>query len=133
VNALGDDSLVPALERWHAGRETAQRLAKGVENINWAASDHTPFQLAGVRTITFNAPIQRESVRYYHDFADTIDKVTPKLIDDSSAIITDLVRVLAEDESLTAFRRSPEETEKLFTRFGLERRLRAMGLWTFGK
>ena len=133
VNALGDDSLVPALERWQAGRATAQRLAKGVENINWAASDHTPFQLAGVRTITFNAPIPRESVRYYHDFADTIDKVTPKLIDDSSAIITELVRALAEDESLAAFRRSPEETEKLFTRFGLERRLRAMGLWTFGK
>lgn len=129
VNALGDDSLVPGLERWHTARPEPQRLAKGVENINWAASDHTPYQLAGVRTITFNAPIPRESVRYYHDFADTIDKVTPQLIDDSAAIIIDLVRVLANDETLTAFRRAPDETEKLFTRFGLERRMRGMGLW----
>jgi hypothetical protein len=133
VNALGDDSLEPALERWHTARGEPQRLAKGVENINWVASDHTPFQLAGVRTITFIAPIPREAVRYYHDFADTIDKVPPKLIEDSCTIVTDLVRTLADDQSLMAFRRTSEETEKLFTRFGLERRLRGMGLWTFGR
>lgn len=132
VNALGDDSLVPALERWHAARGEAQRLPKGVENINWAASDHTPYQLAGVRAITFNAPIPRESVRYYHDLADTIDKVSPRLVEDSSAVIIDLVRALADDETLTAWRRSPAETERLFTRSGLERRMRGMGLWKFG-
>lgn len=133
VNALGDDSLVPALERWHAARSEGQRLAKGVENLNWAASDHTPYQLAGVRAITFNAPIPRESVRYYHDLADTIDKVPAKLVDDSAAIIADLVATLANDESLAAVRRTPEETEKLFTRFGLERRLRGMSLWRFDR
>ena len=133
VNALGDDSLVPALERWHAARGDAGRLAKGVENLNWVASDHTPFQLAGVRAITFNAPIPRESVRYYHDFADTIDKVSPKLLDDSSAIIIDLVRTLADDAALAPMRRGPAETERLFTRFGLERRLRASGMWPFDR
>jgi Iap family predicted aminopeptidase len=132
VNALGDDSLVPALERWHATRAEKQRLPKGVENINWAASDHTPYQLAGVRTVTFNAPIPRESVRYYHDFADTIDKVSPQLVDDSAAVIVDLVRTLANDATLRPERRSPEDTEKLFTRFGIEKRLRTLGLWPFG-
>ena len=133
VNALGDDLLVPALERWHAARGETKRLPKGVENINWLASDHTPYQLAGVRTITFNAPIPRESVRYYHDMADTIDKVSPQLIDDSAAVIIDFVRTLANDEALQAERRSAEETEKLFTRFGLEKRMKAMGLWPFEK
>ncbi|HUR57648.1 MAG TPA: M28 family peptidase [Opitutaceae bacterium] len=132
VNALGDDALVPALERWQAARGE-RRLAKGVENINWAASDHTPYQLAGVRTLTFNAPIPRESVRYYHDLADTIDKVSAGLVDDSAAIIIDLVRALAADPELAAERRTPKESEELFTRFGLERRLQAMGLWPFGK
>jgi Iap family predicted aminopeptidase len=129
VNALGDDSLVPALERWQAARAPAARLPKGVENLNWLASDHTPYQLAGVRTITFNGPIPRETVRYYHDFADTIDKVPPQLIDDSAAVIIDLVKSLADDARLDAQRRSPPETEALFTRFGLEKRLRTMGLW----
>jgi Iap family predicted aminopeptidase len=46
VNALGDTSLVPSLERWNAARE--KPLSLGVQNINWFGSDHTPYQLAGV-------------------------------------------------------------------------------------
>lgn len=131
VNALGDASLVPALERWHAARGEAKRLPKGVENMNWVASDHTPYQLAGVRCVTFNAPIPRESVRYYHDLADTIDKVSPAVVDDSAAVIVDLVRALADDATLGPWRRPRTETEKLFTATGLDRRLRANGVWPF--
>lgn len=131
VNALGDDSLVPFLERWHAARGEAGRLPKGVENTNWFASDHTPYQLAGVRAITLNGPIPRESVRYYHDLADTIDKLPPQLVEDSTAVILALVRFLAANEELTAWRRPRADTEKLFTRFGLEPRMRGIGLWPF--
>jgi hypothetical protein len=130
VNALGDASLVPALERWNAGRGD-RKLPLGVENINWFGSDHTPFQLADVRAITFNAPIPRESVRYYHDFGDTIDKLPEEIVVKSTAIIGDLVLALAGDPSLGAFRRAPAETEKLFTVFGLERRMQAIGYWPF--
>lgn len=130
VNALGDESLVPTLERWNSGRGD-RKLRKGVDNINWLASDHTPYQLAGVRTITFNAPIPRESVRYYHDMADTIDKLPEQIVVDSTAIIGDLVLALADDATLSAFRRSSDDTKKLFTTFGLEPRLRGLGLWAF--
>ena len=129
VNALGDESLVPALERWNKAREKA--LPLGVQNINWFGSDHTPYQLAGVRAITFNAPIPRESVRYYHDLADTIDKLPEQIVVDSTAIIGDLVLALADDAALDAFRRTPADTEKLFTTFGLERRMQAIGYWPF--
>lgn len=131
VNALGDDALVPALERWNAGRSAP--LPKGVENINWFGSDHTPYQLAGVRALTFNAPIPRESVRYYHDLADTIDKLPEQIVADSTAIIGDLVLALAGDDTLRAGRRTPVETEALFTRFGLQKRMRAIGCWPYGK
>jgi Iap family predicted aminopeptidase len=130
VNALGDESLVPALERWNNGRGD-RKLGKGVDNINWLASDHTPYQLAGVRTITFNAPIPRESVRYYHDLADTIDKLPEQIVVDSTAIIGDLVLALASDSALSAFRRQSGDTKKLFTDFGLEPRMRGLGLWPF--
>ena len=131
VNALGDESLVPALERWNSGR--AVPLPLGVQNINWFGSDHTPYQLAGVRAITFNAPIPRESVRYYHDLADTIDKLPEQIVVDSTAIIGDLVLALAADPALGAFRRRPADTEKLFTAFGLERRMQAIGYWPYEK
>jgi Zn-dependent M28 family amino/carboxypeptidase len=130
VNALGDETLVPALERWNAARGES-KLGKGVSNINWLASDHTPYQLAGVRTITFNAPIPRESVRYYHDFADTIDKLPEQIVADSTAIIGDLVVALTEDTTLAAFRRTPDDTRKIFTTFGLEPRMRGLGMWPF--
>jgi len=129
VNALGDESLVQALERWHAAR--AAKLPLGVQNINWLASDHTPYQLAGVRAVTFNAPIPRESVRYYHDLADTIDKLPEQIVVDSTAVIGEVVLALAGDPALGAFRRSPADTEKLFTSFGLEHRLQAIGYWPF--
>jgi Iap family predicted aminopeptidase len=129
VNALGDASLVPALERWNAAR--AVPLPQGVQNINWFGSDHTPYQLAGVRAITFNAPIPREYVRYYHDVADTIDKLPEQIVVDSTAVIAGLVAALADDRELGAFRREPADTEALFTTYGLERRMQAIGYWPF--
>ena len=72
-------------------------------------------------------------MRYYHDMADTIDKVSPQLVEDSAAVIVACVRALADDAALMAERRGAEETEKLFTRFGLEKRMRAMGLGPAGK
>ncbi|MBI2513143.1 MAG: M28 family peptidase [Opitutae bacterium] len=127
VNALGDASLVPSLERWNAAR--AAKLPVGVQNVNWFGSDHTSFQLEGVRAITFNASIPRESVRYYHDFADSIDKLPEKIVADSAAVIGELVLALADGRELSATRRSPEETAALFTGFGLEPRMRGVGWW----
>jgi hypothetical protein len=128
VNALGDDALVPFLERWNAARPAGRQLPKGVENTNWMGSDHTPYQLAGVRALTFNAPLPREAVRHYHDLADTVDKVTPQLLEESSAVILDLVHALADEARLDPARRPAAETDALFTRFGLDARLRAFGL-----
>lgn len=129
INALGDDSLVPALERFNTSR--VHKLPLGVQNINWFGSDHTPYQLAGVRAVTFNAPIDRASVRYYHDLADTIDKLPEKVVVDSTEIIAESVLSLVNDAELAPFRRGETETEALFTRFGIDRRMRASGLWPF--
>jgi hypothetical protein len=130
MNALGDASLVPALERWNTGRG-GLALEKGVENANWFGSDHTPYQLAGVRAVTFNAPIPRESVRYYHDLADTIDKLSVQLVVDSTAVIGDLVLALASDLEIGPARREAAATRALFTDFKLDARMRAIGYWPF--
>jgi hypothetical protein len=99
--------------------------------VNWFGSDHTPYQLAGVRTITFNAPIPRESVRYYHDLGDTIDKLPEQLVVDSTAVIGGLLLALAIDPELGAFRRDTAATRRLFTDYNLDARMRAIGYWPF--
>jgi Iap family predicted aminopeptidase len=129
VNALGDEDLATALERWH--RRRTKPLPQGVQNVNWFGSDHTPYQLVGVRTVTFHAPIPREAVRYYHDYADTIDKLPEQIVVDSTPIIFEVLRALVDDAALTPQRRSPEATQKLFTAFGLEPRMRSIGYWPF--
>lgn len=129
VNALGDDDLAAALERWHARR--VQPLPQGVQNVNWFGSDHTPYQIAGVRTLTFHAPIPRESVRYYHDVADTIDKLPEQIVVDSTRTILEVLLALVDEPGLTTQRRAPEATQKLFTVFGLEPRMRAIGYWPY--
>lgn len=129
VNALGDAELVPALERWQA--TLPRPLPQGVQNVNWFGSDHTPYQLAGVRALTFHGPIPRESVRYYHDVADTIDKLPPEVVVDSTRTIASALLALVGDVELKPARRGAESTQKLFTEFGLEPRMRAIGYWPF--
>lgn len=131
VNALGCDALVPVLEAWHRARGDGARLPKGVLNVNWMGSDHTPYQMVGVRCLTFDAPLPRETARHYHDMADTIDKLPAALLADSIATVTSLVLALADDPDLQPSRLDVEESQRLFTRFGLEKRLRTLGLWTF--
>jgi len=127
VNALGADELLPVLESWQT-RRGDEALPDGVVSLNWLGSDHIPYQLAGVRTITFGAPINREAVRYYHDYADTIDKVYPGLLNKANGIIASLVVHLAQDTTLTPERRDPAAIREAFTRFGLEGRLEAVGI-----
>lgn len=131
VNALGSDDLVPVLEAFDVTLG-AHKLKQGVGNINWFGSDHTPYQLAGIRSITFGALIPPESVRYYHDLADTIDKVEPKLISESTAVIAALVYRLANVPGLPTERVSPAAVEASFRKFDLQNRMRGVGLWPFG-
>ncbi|MEY3773651.1 MAG: hypothetical protein RLZZ129_431 [Verrucomicrobiota bacterium] len=130
VNALGFDALVPVLEQFDASLG-ARRLKQGVANVNWFGSDHAPYQLEGIPSITFGAHIEPDKVRYYHDLADTIDKVDPRMIPESSATIAALTYFLANVEELPVRRYSPAEMKAIFTRAGLEPRMRGVGLWPF--
>ena len=130
VNAMGHDDLLPVLERWNSSRGDAA-LEQGVQNKSWVASDHTPYQVNGVRIITFNAPIDHDSVRYYHDFGDTYDKLTPELIKDSAATIASLVVELAQVADLPTGTLPPAEVEALLLKAKLDSRLKATGMWKF--
>jgi len=131
VNSLGYDDLVPLLERYNASLG-AHKLKQGVGNINWFGSDHTSFQLEGVRAITFGGLIEPDAVRYYHDLADTFDKIDARLIPESTSAIAALVYRLANEPGLTTSRVTPEATAALFRKFDLEKRMRGVGVWPFG-
>jgi Zn-dependent M28 family amino/carboxypeptidase len=131
VNALGYDELVPLLERFNASLG-ARSLKQGVSNINWFGSDQVSFQLVGIRSITLGGRIEPDAVRYYHDFADTIDKVDPRLIPEATATIAALVYRLANEPALPTTRHTAEETAALFRKYDLDKRMKSLGVWPFG-
>jgi Zn-dependent M28 family amino/carboxypeptidase len=131
VNALGYDELVPVLERFNASLGE-RKLKQGVSNINWFGSDHTPFQLEGIPVITMGGRIEPDVVRYYHDFADTVEKVDPRMIPEATATVAALVYRLANEPGLAVTRRTRAETAELFRKFDLEKRLTTLGLWPYG-
>ena len=127
LNAMGFDALVPPLEAAGDERLGAWRFERPVASETWLGSDHHPFVARGVPSITFHAPIDPDAVRYYHDFADTVDKVDRYHLARASAIAALLVRDLATSEMPDLRRLTPPETERLLS--GVELRLRAMGWW----
>jgi Zn-dependent M28 family amino/carboxypeptidase len=131
VNSLGFADLIPVLEGFDASLG-AHRLEKGVENTNWFGSDHTPYQLEGVRSITFGAPIAPEDVRYYHDFGDTFDKIDDEMLKNASAVIVGLTFYLANIPELDNSRASDETVKSIFKSKALRARMRNSGMWRFG-
>ncbi len=118
VNAMGFDELVPFLETWSESLG-AWDFRKEVANKTWLGSDHHPFILNGVPSITFNAPFDPEDVRYYHDFGDTFDKVDRVMLARSTALVALLTYELANDTESGVRNYSPQETAELFRKAGL--------------
>jgi len=131
VNALGFVDLVPVLEGFDASLGE-RRLKKGVENTNWFGSDHTPYQLEGIRSITFGAPIADEDFRYYHDFGDTFDKIDDEMLKNASAVIAGLTYYLANIPELDNSRASDDTVKTIFKSKALRDRMRNSGMWRFG-
>lgn len=131
LNAMGFDGLVPQLEA-HAKALGAWGFLKPVANAPWMGSDHHPFILKGVPAITYNAPVDAEDVRYYHDYADTFDKVDRLMLGEATGLIALLVHDLANLEERVPHL-NEKETAELFRKAGLEERMRQSGTWPFGE
>jgi Zn-dependent M28 family amino/carboxypeptidase len=130
INAMGFDELVPFLESWSESLG-AWDFRRKVANKTWMGSDHHPFILKGVPSITFNAPIDHEDVRYYHDFGDTFDKVDPIMLARATALVALLTHELANDTASGIRNYSQEETAELFRKAGLAERMQKAGKWPF--
>jgi Iap family predicted aminopeptidase len=127
-NAMGRDALIPLLQQVNM-QLGGLALERGVVNAPWTNSDHMPFMLAGIPTITMTAHLDKEQGRYYHSIGDSFDKVKREYLSAAAAVTAVLVRELANNPSVTAKRFSEEETQKMLLRFKLDERLRREGEW----
>jgi hypothetical protein len=129
LNAMGFSELIPVLERAeaHLGNWS---FDEPVTSKTWLGSDHHPFIVKGVPAVTFNAPIDDEAVKFYHDFADTFDKIDPRMLTEGSAVYALVLLGLANDD--TVLPHYPKDRiVRLFQDAGLEQRMRASESWPF--
>ncbi|QXD23124.1 M28 family peptidase [Opitutia bacterium ISCC 51] len=130
INAMGFDSLIPFLEEF-SNQLNALSFTRAMDNKPWNGSDHMPFIIQGIPSITLYAPINEASSRFYHDFGDTFDKVDETTLSKSIAIISLLAYELANDDKLNLPRLTEEETIALLRKAKLENPLRESGYWPF--
>lgn len=130
LNAMGFAELIPLL-RAFAADLSSWAFKPEVANKTWLGSDHHPFICEGVPSITFNAPIDAEKVRYYHDFADTFDKVDAEMLGRATAIVALLAFELANDTQSGLRRYTKNEVAGLFRSAELEGQMRKAGQWPF--
>jgi hypothetical protein len=132
VNVLGYADMVPKLEQFNASLGE-RKLKEGVVSNNWFGSDHTAYQVEGIRAITLGGPIPPESVRHYHDFGDTFDKIEPQLMAESSATIAALTYWLANVPGLETNRQTEDEIKAHFNNPKILDRMRNSGIWPFAE
>ncbi|MEJ2635334.1 MAG: M28 family peptidase [Calditrichia bacterium] len=130
-NAMGFDELVPFLQNLEK-QLPGFDLSRGVMNRPWTNSDNQPFMLEGIPTISLLGHLDDEMVKYYHTRADTYDKVNKEYLSDATAVVTVLLKELANDEQLPLKNKNSDEVVEMLKKYHLDKRLKHQKEWPFG-
>ncbi len=130
LNAMGFDYLVPFLNEVRA-KLGGFNLDQGVISRPYTNSDHQPFMLAGIPTLSLRAHLDDDMVRYYHDYGDTFDKVNKQYLSEAAAVVTALIYRLANNQELKLRHYSENETISMLKNFKLDDRLKRQKEWPF--
>ncbi|MFZ1730781.1 MAG: M28 family peptidase [Bacteroidota bacterium] len=128
--AMGNDHFLPLLNEL-VSEFRGYDMSSGVINSIWTNSDHQPFMLAGIPTITPLGHLDKETVVTYHDFGDTFDLVNKKYLSEAAGVVSVLTYELANRESIPFVHRSKLETMEYLRKGNLEERLKRQGEWHF--
>ena len=129
-NAMGREDLVPVLEKL-LPEFNGFNLTRGVINQPWTNSDHMPFMLQGIPTLTLTAHLDEDMGRYYHSLGDSFDKVNRKYLSEAAGVVSVLIFKLANDRKFALPRFSPRQTAAMLQKYKLDERLKRQGEWPF--
>ncbi|MBD3226013.1 MAG: M28 family peptidase [Caldithrix sp.] len=129
-NVMGFDEYMPVFEQI-LDQLNALDLKRGVVSRPWINSDHSPFMLAGIPSITPLAHLDDTMVKYYHSFGDTFDKVDKTYLAEASAVLAITISYLANNTEIDWKRLSSDETRNLMIKHNLKDQLQRQGAWPF--
>jgi Iap family predicted aminopeptidase len=93
-------------------------LTTEVNHGGGPGSDHQPFLLAGVPTIYVSSTLPEDAPRWYHNAADTFDKIDLEMVRATGAAAAALIWSLADHPGRPLVHLTREETIELIQRLG---------------
>ncbi len=109
------------------------KFEKGASSEPWINSDHAPMMMYGVPVFTFFGYLDKDMYWYYHDFADTFEKVNPRFLSDAAVIQGLFGLELANAKDFKFKRYTADETAELLKKYKLDIKLKKQGTWKFGE
>lgn len=132
VNVMGFDEFITFCNNIDSNL-AGFNLSAGISNQPWTNSDHEPFIMEGIPSLTFQAFLEKDMYWYYHAAGDTFDKVNKRFLCDAAAVIGIYTLELANAQNFPFKKLNPEETIKLLKKYKLDDKLKRQGEWKFDK
>lgn len=129
-NAMGFDEFVPLLEEL-VFTLNGFDLSAGVISRPWTNSDHMPFLLKGIPTLSLQARLDENMLASYHNTRDSFDKVNKKYLSEAAAVVSVLIYKLANQPDFQFPRKTDNEIVDMLKSFGLDERLKKQKEWPF--
>lgn len=129
-NAMGFDEFVPLLKELVSTLKGFD-LSAGVISRPWTNSDHMPFLLKGIPTLSLQARLDENMLASYHNTRDSFDKVNKKYLSEAAAVVSILIYELANRPDFQFSRKNEVEIISMLKSFGLDEKLKKQKEWPF--
>lgn len=129
-NAMGFDEFVPLLQEL-VSTLNGFDLSAGVISRPWTNSDHMPFLLKGIPTLSLQARLDEDMLASYHNTRDSFDKVNKKYLSEAAAVVSILIYELANRPDFQFPKKNEVEIISMLKSFGLDEKLKKQKEWPF--
>jgi len=107
-------------------------MKDGVKSQPWTGSDHLPFMLMGIPTFHISGKLDEIMYKYYHEAADTWDKVSRKYLSETVAVASVMLYEVANNKDLKHRNLIESEVIDMLQKYNLKEQLQKTGEWPFG-
>jgi Iap family predicted aminopeptidase len=130
INCMGFDEFIPFFKDL-SGKLNGFDLKEGIISTPWTNSDHEPFMLAGIPSFSVMGHLEENMYKYYHEMGDSFDKVNKKFICEAVAVITILVKEMANNKEIEYKIKSEKEMSEILINAHIDKTLKRQNEWYY--
>jgi hypothetical protein len=129
-NTMGFDEYKPFLQNLVKDLDGFE-LKDGVKSNPGTGSDHVHFMMAGIPTLFVSGQLDESMYKFYHEAADTWDKVSKRYLSQTIAVASIMLYELANNTELKHRTHTEAEMIEMLKKFKLDETLKKSGEWIY--